>query len=101
MISLSESYAHCRKVAKERAKNFYYSFVLLDEYRRNAMCAMYAFMRYCDDLSDEPGANRAAIEGWRRDMESALAGKPADNAIWPAFWIQSGDTTSRPNISAT
>jgi phytoene synthase len=85
MTSLSESYAYCRKVAKERAKNFYYSFVLLDEERRNAMCAMYAFMRYCDDLSDEPGANRAAIEGWRRDIESALAGKPADNEIWPAF----------------
>jgi phytoene synthase len=88
------SYAHCRKVAKERAKNFYYSFVLLDEDRRNAMCAMYAFMRYCDDLSDEPGANRAAIEGWRRDMESALAGKPAGNAIWPAFL----DTVRRYNI---
>jgi phytoene synthase len=94
MISLAESYAHCRKVAKERAKNFYYSFVLLDENRRNAMCAMYAFMRYCDDLSDEPGANRAAIEGWRSDMESALAGKPADNAIWPAFL----DTIARYNI---
>jgi phytoene synthase len=94
MISLSESYAHCRRVAKERAKNFYYSFILLDDGRRNAMCAMYAFMRYCDDLSDEPGANRAAIEGWRRDMEAALAGKPADNAIWPAFL----DTVTRYKI---
>jgi phytoene synthase len=55
---------------------------------------MYAFMRYCDDLSDEPGANRAAIEGWRRDMESALAGKPGDNAIWPAFL----DTVTRYKI---
>ena len=24
--------------------------------QRDAMCAIYAFMRYCDDLSDEPGA---------------------------------------------
>ena len=36
------------------------------------MCAIYAFMRYCDDLSDEPGANRAAIDHWRAEMEEAL-----------------------------
>ena len=33
------------------------------------MCAIYAFMRYCDDLSDEPGATRAAIDRWRAEME--------------------------------
>lgn len=58
MSALEESYAHCRAVAKARAKNFYYSFILLPEEKKNSMCAMYAFMRYCDDLSDEPGANR-------------------------------------------
>ena len=85
MVSIAESYAHCRQVAKQRAKNFYYSFILLDHDRRNAMCAMYAFMRYCDDLSDEPGANRAAIEGWRAAMERALAAAPDDDPLWPAF----------------
>ncbi len=34
MISLEESYAHCRAVAKKRAKNFYYSFLLLTAERR-------------------------------------------------------------------
>ena len=38
------------------------------------MCAIYAFMRYCDDLSDEPGATRAAIDAGAADMEEALAG---------------------------
>ena len=94
MISLADSYAHCRCVAKERARNFYYSFVLLPEDRRNAMCAMYAFMRYCDDLSDEPGANTAAIEGWRQAMEHALAGSPEENPVWPAFL----DTVARYKI---
>src|SRR6201993_4757368 len=94
MATLAESYSFCRCVARSRAKNFYYSFVLLPRDQRNAMCAMYAFMRYCDDLSDEPGANRSAIEGWRRDMESALAGQPADNAIWPRFL----DTVTRYKI---
>jgi phytoene synthase len=49
------------------------------------MCAIYAFMRYCDDLSDEPGASRAAIERWRSALADALAGRPADHPVWPGF----------------
>jgi len=85
MISLEQSYEHCRAVAKARARNFYYSFILLPPEKKNAMCAMYAFMRYCDDLSDEPGANRLAIEGWRNALTDALAGHLNDNPVWPAF----------------
>ena len=61
-----------RKIARSRAKNFYYSFVLLSTEQKNAMCAIYAFMRYCDDLSDEPGAAAAPIERWREDLTEAL-----------------------------
>ncbi len=57
MVTVEQSYEYCRSVARSRAKNFYYSFVLLSAQQRNAMCAIYAFMRYCDDLSDEPGAD--------------------------------------------
>ena len=85
MISLGESYAHCRAVAKARARNFYYSFILLTPEKKNAMCAVYAFMRYCDDLSDEPGATRTAIDRWRDALTEALAGRPDDNPTWPAF----------------
>jgi phytoene synthase len=85
MISLEESQAHCRSVAKKRAKNFYYSFVLLSPEKKNAMCAMYAFMRYCDDLSDEPGASRTAMDRWREALTEALAGRPDSGPIWPAF----------------
>lgn len=84
-VSLDQSYAHCRAVAKERARNFYYSFVLLPPEKKNAMCAIYAFMRYCDDLSDEPGATRAAMDRWRNALTDALAGRPDDNPTWPAF----------------
>ena len=75
MVTLAESYAYCRSVARTRAKNFYYAFVLLPREQRNAICAIYAFMRYCDDLSDEPGASRAAIDQWRAEMEDALEGR--------------------------
>lgn len=85
MTSLEESQAHCRSVAKARAKNFYYSFVLLSAEKKNAMCAMYAFMRYCDDLSDEPGATRTAMDRWREALTEALAGRPDSGPIWPAF----------------
>jgi 15-cis-phytoene synthase len=72
-------------VARSRAKNFYYSFVLLSAQQRKAMCAIYAFMRYCDDLSDEPGATQAAIERWRGELSEALQGRFSDHPVWPAF----------------
>lgn len=83
--SLEQSYAHCRAVAKKRARNFYYSFVLLPPEKKNAMCAIYAFMRYCDDLSDEAGATRTAMNRWREALTDALAGRPDANPTWPAF----------------
>jgi phytoene synthase len=85
-VSLAESYAYCSRIARTRAKNFYYSFILLSTEQKNAMCAIYAFMRYCDDLSDEPGAAAAPIERWRDDLTLALAGKTASpSSLWPAF----------------
>jgi len=85
MITIDESYEYCLRVARTRAKNFYYSFVLLSTQQRKAMCAIYAFMRYCDDLSDEPGASKAAVDGWRADLEEALEGRFTDHPVWPAF----------------
>ena len=67
-MTLEESFQHCRRIAKSRARNFYYSFLLLDRERKDAMCAIYAFMRYSDDLSDEStiqsngAANRNAAQ---------------------------------------
>ena len=85
MSPLEASFEYCRKVARKRAKNFYYSFLLLKPEQRAAMCAIYAFMRYCDDLSDEPGASRAAIERWRAALERALEGQFDEHPVWPAF----------------
>jgi phytoene synthase len=82
---VEQSYQYCLRVARTRAKNFYYSFLLLSAQQRKAMCAIYAFMRYCDDLSDEPGATREPIERWRGEMEDALEGRFSDHPVWPAF----------------
>lgn len=94
MGALEDSYAYCRAVARSRAKNFYYSFVLLSSAQRASMCALYAFMRYCDDLSDEPGATRAPIERWRSALTEALEGRFDGHPVWPAFF----DTVKRYHI---
>ena len=86
MTALEASYSHCRRVARTRAKNFYYSFVLLEKRQRDAMCAIYAFMRFCDDLSDGPDtATHAAMEQWRAELDAALTGRYGANPCWPAF----------------
>jgi phytoene synthase len=85
-LSVSESYAYCRDVSRRRAKNFYYSFVLLQPEQRDAMCAIYAFMRYCDDLSDETGTTTLeTMATWRAELERALAGTFGEHPVWPAF----------------
>ena len=98
-ISLDESYNYCRQVARSRAKNFYYSFLLLEKPQRDAMCAVYTFNRYCDDLSDEPAERRAgAFARKGRAMacraRPCVAGDYSENTLWPAFH----DTVQRYNI---
>lgn len=89
MTTLEASFEHCRRVARQRARNFYYSFLLLPKEQRDAMCAIYAFMRYSDDISDEPAppvqTRRASLEQWRAALAGALQGRFADDPILPAF----------------
>ena len=100
---LAQSYAWCQRVARKQARNFYYSFLLLPRERRAAMCAVYAFMRYCDDLSDSEDVpdRPAAIARWSEDLKAALAAARAEILCGPPSWIPSGATTSRTNISST
>ncbi len=98
-VTLEESYRYCRGVARSRAKNFYYSFLLLDKTQRNAMCAIYAFNRHCDDLSDEPCEQgtaqvREKIARWGIELDRALKSQCGDHPLWPAFH----DTVNRYRI---
>jgi len=94
IVPLVDSYIFCRNIARQRARNFYYSFLLLPEKQRDSMCAIYAFMRYCDDISEAEGASRASIDRWREDLNAALAGRYPPNPLWPAF----ADTVRRHAI---
>src|SRR5258706_10394992 len=93
-VAKTDSYPFCRRIARTRARNFYYSFLLLSRSQRDSMCAIYAFMRYCDDISEGEGASREAIEKWRFDLNRALSGDYPENPLWPAFH----DTVDRYRI---
>jgi phytoene synthase len=84
MPTLDESYAICRAIAKREAKNFYYSFVALPPARRNAICAIYAYMRKADDLSDDESISHAER---RRNLD-----------VWLAAWHEAsrGGASSDP-----
>jgi phytoene synthase len=76
-LALSRSYAYCERLSRRQAGNFYPAFRVLPGPQRRAMCALYAFLRIADDLSDEPGepdAKRRALAGWRRGLDRALCG---------------------------
>jgi phytoene synthase len=96
IVTLEESYGYCERISRERAKNFYYSFLLLPRPKRQAMCAIYAFMRECDDRSDSPGATLESVVQWRDELDAALAGILPGHPVWPAF----ADTARRYKIPA-
>lgn len=82
---LAMAYSVCSGVARSSARNFYYAFLVLPKPKRQALCAVYAFMRRCDDLSDDPSLppreRRARLEAWLDAFHHAQAGKPTDDAI--------------------
>ena len=85
---LSDSHRSAKAVARRQARNFYYSFIVLPPDKRRAFCAVYAFMRYCDDISDGEGSDatkRRLLEEWRARLNEAYSDAPCHNSIMPAF----------------
>jgi phytoene synthase len=88
-VTIVEAYAVCSTIAQREAKNFYYSFRVLPERKRNAMCAVYAFMRRADDISDDealPVAERREVmarwlEAWRDARRSGVSDDPVFLAL--------------------
>ena len=97
-MQLAAAYAVCRSVSRASAKNFYYSFLALPREKRDAICAVYAFMRYADDISDDPGIGsaekREKLAKWLEGLYRAIAGEPTDDAVLLAL----ADTQRRYQI---
>src|SRR5947207_11833192 len=85
---LAASYEHCRNLAWAAARNFYYGFALLPPAKRDALCALYAFMRRADDISDSEGNVQDKSKGlraWSRALDQALQGEYNGSKLLPAF----------------
>jgi squalene synthase HpnC len=74
---IDRSYSACHTVARAAHSNFYYAFFLLPKPKRDALAALYAFMRLVDDVADE-GADLAAkqrgLAKWRAEFDEAVTG---------------------------
>lgn len=85
---LDAAYAECRVIARREAKNFYYAFVALPKARRDAICAIYAFMRKADDLSDDERFSleqrRQDLDAWLGEWRSAAQGEPTTDPVFLA-----------------
>ena len=103
-LTLESAYTTCREIAKREAKNFYAAFRVLPKAKSDAMCAVYAFMRRADDLSDDEShtleARRIAmadwLSTWRNSREQFRQGHWNETAD-PVF-VALADTQSRFQI---
>jgi phytoene synthase len=83
--TLVMAYSVCRGITRTAAKNFYYAFLVLPRRKREALCAVYSFMRRCDDLADDASLSlperRQKLESWLDALHRAQQGQPTDDPI--------------------
>jgi 15-cis-phytoene synthase len=86
---LSHAYAVCRGISRRAAKNFYYGFMVLPAEKRNALSAVYAFMRHADDISDDPAVDpqqkREKLSEWLEAAKAVFGGKSTDDPVLMAL----------------
>jgi phytoene synthase len=87
-LTLDQAYAVCRSIARREAKNFYYAFIALPTTRRNAICAIYAFMRRADDLADDESFStaerRAQLDAWLSAWRAVSGGAQTADPVFLA-----------------
>ncbi len=88
-MTTEEAYAFCRDLARREAKNFYWAFRVLPAHKRDAMCAVYAFMRQADDIADDTtkslAERRARMELWRESWRLTRRGPRSGAPDDPVF----------------
>ena len=95
--AVRDSYAECNRIARASRSSFYLAFFGLRKEKRNALCALYAFMRLIDDVSDEPGdleSKRQGLARWRGMLDEAVDGRTGGHTVLPAL----ADTIARFEI---
>ena len=87
--SLIDAYAYCHRVAQRSSSNFYHAFRLLPAERYDALCALYAFCRFMDDIADHVEQSSASeqplsrkerlvflLDTWRKELRLCYSGAP-------------------------
>ncbi len=104
-MTVEQAYRVCRGIARREAKNFYYAFLALPARKRDAICAVYAFMREADDLADDetlPRAERRArMAAWQAAWQQAAAtgsSGAAANPVQDAVFLALNDARLRFRI---
>jgi 15-cis-phytoene synthase len=82
---LAVAYSVCRSITRSAAKNFYYAFLVLPRAKRQALCAVYAFMRRCDDIADDESLSqydrRQKLTAWLDAFHRTQSGHPTDEPV--------------------
>ncbi|MBM3933232.1 MAG: phytoene/squalene synthase family protein [SAR202 cluster bacterium] len=81
---LDLAYDHCRRMTRTQAKNFYYAFRTLPLPKRQAIYAVYAFCRLCDDIADEPNSieeKRRLLAGVRSSLQAMSSVQTGDRVF--------------------
>jgi phytoene synthase len=88
-MQLATAYGVCRHITRSAAKNFYYGFLVLPHRKRNALSAVYAFMRHADDISDDPSLSiedrRTKLGQWLEGYHKVYAGAATDDPVFMAL----------------
>jgi 15-cis-phytoene synthase len=88
-FQLAVAYSVCRSITRANAKNFYYAFLVLPRRKREALCAVYAFMRRCDDISDDASLplrdRRLKLADWLDSFHRVMQGRPSDDPVMIAL----------------
>lgn len=96
------AYSVCRSITRSAAKNFYYAFHLLPRRKREALCAVYAFMRRCDDITDDATLSiherRLKLADWLDAFHLVLLGNASDEPVLIALADAQKSFNIDPNL---
>ncbi|MFB6215401.1 MAG: squalene/phytoene synthase family protein, partial [Candidatus Aenigmatarchaeota archaeon] len=64
--------SYCKRITRDRAKNFYWAILTLPKDKRSAVYTIYTFARRCDDIADsswDPSRKQEQLERVRKNLE--------------------------------
>ena len=88
---LRQAYKQCRDIARRKAGNFYYSFVLLPPEKKRGIYALYAFCQVGDQLADEDAPRD--LDVLRERLDACYKGEYS-SPLYSAL----GDTVRKYNL---